>query len=192
MKFVRSVFCLMLIAVLMLFYTGCTPNNPTTQSTSDTISTNNSTGDRIDTQIVNWQFHGAVISEQAELGNPVQFSIQGKLPLSQERYTSVTSELDIIWPENFQIENVGNTTYIGYSNAFENSPLFWYSGYCINQHSKEPVQQNIYIFPEDELVIFHWSNSKDGYLIASTDPNADLSQLFRNFQPLLGIENASE
>lgn len=137
-------------------------------------------------QKVDWDLQGALITENGEVKKYVSFSIYGTLPQEYEVGEAVQSDLEIIWPDDFKIANEGQQTYFGYADDWNGSPLFCYAGYCINAQQQSSCKQQIYICPQEQFVIFEWGNNQDDYLIASTDPNADLAALFAEFREFEG------
>lgn len=133
---------------------------------------------------LDWQLHGAWISEDGVIGEQVQMSLSGSIPSNCETREQTTIQLDICWPESLSMRNVSMETLSGYANTAtgENAPRnFWCSTYIYIPDVNDVYALSFVLYPDEGFVVFQWPFDIKGYLIASTDQNADFSQLYQRF-----------
>lgn len=161
MKFYRIFACVLLIAMLTVSLSACTPKESM--------------------QEVNWDMQGAWISEDGKVISSNELSIRGSVPTQYDGANSKKAELNFIWPEALNHMNYGTEIFSVYSNSKENATdtcpfyVFGHDSYYEPDLSK-PVPLAFVIFPEEQFAVFVVSEY-DRYFVASTNPNADLQAL---------------
>lgn len=132
-------------------------------------------------QDIDWELYGAWISENGQVGEPVSFSISGKIPAEDapER-EPLETEFSITWPEDFPYMDNENSLFSANSCAdTENSAIrrIMCYGFSYVSTSNQSVSEAFALCPEKEWVIFSWGNQEGVYLVASTDPNTDPAEI---------------
>ena len=158
MKFFRTVLCFFLIAVISFTLSACSHRE----------------------EKIDWQLYGAWISQEGEVGEPVEFTISGDLKLEKTETDSM--QLDITFPHSFPYSYNGRTEFTSESRKYFSLPYCVSTRYAFNQISGEPVFSYLALCPEKEYVIFCWEDHGDSFVIASTDPETDYQEILDYFE----------
>lgn len=132
-------------------------------------------------QEINWELHGVWISENGQVGEPVHFSISGKIPAEDvPEGEPLETEFSFTWPENFPYMTKETNSCVAYPyTASKNSPLrrIMCSCFAYVPSSDLTIVETFALCPDKEWVIINWNDQEDVYLVASTDPNTDPTEI---------------
>lgn len=133
-------------------------------------------------QQISWQMCGVWIEEDGHENGTISFSVTGNLPVETQKQTAYALEMEINWPEDFAICNMGKRTYTVYADIGQGQHHnLWCSGTCYDERSNTPQPLQFVIFPKENAIVFDLRSVQGAYLVASTDPNADGSSLLQMF-----------
>lgn len=134
------------------------------------------------TESFNWELYGARLTEDGSESGSFSLSLSGELPSAPETDIGYETKMEIQWPEDFSIANMGEETYITYADIVTSQPQnFWCAGTYYDAAANMPRPLQFVIFPEYNAVVFNTLQSHGTYLVAAADPNADLAQILQLF-----------
>lgn len=134
------------------------------------------------TESFDWELYGAWLTEEGSLSGSFSLSLSGELPSAPETDIGYETKMEIQWPENFSIANMGQRTYFIYADIVTSQPHnFWCAGTYYDAAANMPRALQFVIFPEYNAVVFNTLQSHGAYLVAAADPNADLAQILQLF-----------
>lgn len=137
---------------------------------------------------LDWTLYGNYISQDGEMGDFIQLTLRCRPNSNTLEEKTFTTKFDIQWPENFVFLNWEQKEYTCYTFPASGT----YPARCIVHgfvYYTDPIKQGattnilrIEIFPEEEFAVFtcpHWNGQ---YIVASTNPNANIAALFEMYK----------
>lgn len=174
MKTAKRLFILLLaVAMLAIALTGCS-----------TANAQGTTGEK--TRSIDWKLYGAWVTADGQVQEAVEFSMSvSDIPTEYAPMQATVLDTSITMPEDFFAAFAGES-YVGYADVSRDEDYpecFWLAGYSYDPSTNGPIFSRWVICLDQEFAVFNWEDV-DGYLVASTDPDADLASLvfyYENF-----------
>ncbi len=167
MKRFRVLICCIVVIVLSLSLTGCDEEE-----------------EQIAWEEINWLLHGAWVSANGEVSEKVAVHFLGKLPqeVCADHSLHVT-EVQIVFPENFPYREDTNqeVSVICCMGADKSDSYFYCNGFSDKSDSSTVDRMVFYVFPDAELIVFQWADVEGSCFVASTNSNANLSDLLTQY-----------
>lgn len=154
----KRVFCLLLIATLLLPLTGCTQKN----------------------QEISWDLYGVWVTQDGASGEKTQLSLQGSYPLADVSAEPVEVDFDIVWPDSFRFVNGRGGFSIGYSVSIGTDgslPALWCCGTAYDSALNKPCGVTALICPSEQFIVLECLDDRGSYFVASTNPDADPAEI---------------
>lgn len=130
---------------------------------------------------IDWNLHGVWVTADGVVQNEqegLDFFLRGTLPTEYDLYSTVEMKLNFIWPDSFTYPNEGAQVYTGgasTANKHENQSIYHGGKYVYAPETQKFIFLNYTICPEEGFIVFRVDNK---YLVASTDPNTDPTEIF--------------
>lgn len=137
-----------------------------------------------DTQNVNWQMQGCLVTSDGTVSKTLPVSVTGKI--SSNRNGDTDLKLSFGLPEDFQF-SILQEEFVCYSNTVELLSYYAFSGYGDNKDTEQYMDSSaqIALDADQECIVIAWSDAPGQYLVASTNPNTDPQQVLDHFQLFL-------
>lgn len=138
---------------------------------------------------ISWELHGVWLCTDGSRDGEIDFSLYGTVPMDFEPQNTVEMELDFLWPEGFPYRNEGRFSYTGAADVADkhgNQPIYHGNGWLYDTEINDSVGLAFTLCPQEEFVVIRLGN-ESRYLVASTDPNADYSEIFAFYSQYVHI-----
>lgn len=166
MRSLRFILCLVLSAVMVFSLTGCQPKE----------------------QIIEWNLYGTWFSEGVAASEEMEIFISGVFPaeLGPDSGAQVV-ELSLCLPDSLPYKSEHTSYSVHTFTTGDNSEtvVLWINGFSYRADTGVAVRISFFVCPEKECAVFQWSDNKNAYLVASTDPDADPAEIMELFKDLL-------
>ena len=136
------------------------------------------------TNSVDWKMHGAWVSTDGTEMGRIDLTVKGDLFMDCEVGKSEEIELDIQWPDDFNIKSDGSKNYLAFRMTYgDNSAeeYIWCTGTGYDTEKNMSVGISFIIWPDEACIVFEVLGTEKRYLVASTDPNMDVQRLVNRY-----------
>lgn len=170
-RHLRISYCL-LIAVMIFALVGCVSPQDTENITID------------------WNLQGIWVSSDGTVQTGqegVDFSVSGTLPTKFEPYSTVEMKLDFSWPGCSVTQDDNKSTYTGhaqFADQHNNQHLYLIGAWLHDPATHDTTSISFAICPEEGFVVVKLGQD---YLVASTDPEADPTEIFAFYKEYVHV-----
>ena len=141
---------------------------------------------------IDWNLYGVWVTADGVVQNEqegVDFSLSGTLPTEYDSHSTVEMKLNFIWSDSFTtFSNEGTQVYTGgagFANKHENQSIYHGGKYVYSPTDHESNFLSYTICPQESFIVIHVDNK---YLVASTDPNADTTEIFAFYKEYVYVK----